>query len=328
MITELCAMLTLLLSGLSGGGDEDEKAKFEVVLKSGALARSTEVTLADVADVLPPGREAKALGATVIGKAPTLGWTRSLTRHELLQALVLAGHDAGRFTFKGPREVVVQSVHVDLPMQEVLDRAEAVLRAAIEQDPEADVEIELASRPRRTQVPPGRTGMDFRPRVRDDRVSASSAIVDVQILVDGEEYRVLPLHYRLTRYHMVLKTTRSLRAGSPLGPDSLELSRERVASTRGLYVQSFDEVKGTIARRDLQANKLLTLSDLGQPALIHKGQLVTVVISRGRIKVTAKAIANHDAARGEVVSLTNLVSRQPITGVAWAPGTVVIPTDG
>ena len=43
--------------------------------------------------------------------------------------------------------------------------------------------------------------------------------------------------------------------------------------------ESFDEVKGTIARRDLQANKLLTLSDLGQPALIHRMTTTAVLPS-------------------------------------------------
>jgi flagella basal body P-ring formation protein FlgA len=52
---------------------------------------------------------------------------------------------------------------------------------------------------------------------------------------------------------------------------------------------------------------------------------VTVVLTRGRVKVTARAIANHDAPLGGRITLTNAQSRSTLTGVVQGPGLVVVP---
>jgi hypothetical protein len=49
------------------------------------------------------------------------------------------------------------------------------------------------------------------------------------------------------------------------------------------------------------------------------------VLTKGRVKVTARAIANHDAPLGGRVLLTNPTTRATLTGVVQGPGLVVVP---
>jgi flagella basal body P-ring formation protein FlgA len=260
----------------------------------------------------------------VFGKAPAAGYTRSVGRSEILQALGGAGYAAGRFSCKGPNEVIVQSTYTEVAVQELTDAANTALGAVLAAENATDVDTELLTRLRHVQAPPGRQSLELKARVHDGQTGQCTAVVDVEILVDGERFKVVPVQYRLTRYQKVLKTTGTIRQGTPLGPDNLAFSREKVAETKGLYLTDFQAVQGMMARRNLQGNQLLTMGDVSEPALIHRGELVTVVITRGRVKVTTKAIANHDAARGELVALTSVESRAQITGLAEAPGTVVV----
>lgn len=325
-MTSLLLLLTLAAAVSGLGGDPPPPPAIEIVLKNAAMVRGAEVRIADLADVLPVGATALQIGEMVFARAPVPGHTRTVTRTEVLQALVAGGQPANRFVFKGPTDVTVQGLTVDLPAQEIADAATAVLLSVLAADGNPDVETEIVTRLRHLPAPPGRHSQELQARVRDGKAGAASAIVDVAVLVDGEVWKTLPVQFRLTRYHRVLKTVGAVRAGTPLGPDNLAVSREKATETTGYYVHSLDEVAGMIARRNLQHGQLLTLGDMALPALIRRGEVVTVVMTRGRIRVTVKAVANHDAARGEVVTLTNLQSRAQLTGVAAAPGTVVVPT--
>jgi flagellar basal body P-ring formation protein FlgA len=317
----------LLSALLCGNGDDDKKTTpaFEVVLKSTALARGLDLTLGELATFAPTGKEAAELAKIVLGRAPVLGYSRTVNRTEVLQALAMAGQPASRFTFKGANEVVVQPVATEVPTEDIITQAAAVLRAVLDQEG-GDVEFEVASRVTHVQAPPGRQGLELKARVRNNKTSANAAVVDVEIRVDGDLFKSMPVQFRLARYRQVLKTQGTIRVGTVLGPENLSLSREKLGEVTGLYLDSMQDVVGMIAKRNLQSGQFLTITDVGEPALIHKGELVLVVVTRGRVKVTVKAMANRDAGRGEMVTVTNLESHAQITGIAAAPGTVVVPT--
>ena len=150
-------------------------------------------------------------------------------------------------------------------------------------------------------------------------------MVDVEVLVDGEAFKKVPLTFKLQRFQKVLKTVGTIPAGTPLGPENLALVREPMAQASGLYLDRIDQVAGMNAARNLQAGRMLTLGDLEPPAVIRKGDVVMVVLTRGRVKVTARAMANHDAPLDGRITLTNMNSRSTITGVVHGPGLVVVP---
>jgi flagella basal body P-ring formation protein FlgA len=312
-----------LASGQTPSQDQPDPA-FEIVLKSNVLTRGLQVTIGEIADVTPTNRDALAIGAVVFGPAPVPGFARTVTRTDLLQSLVAAGFAAGNFRFRGATETLVQAISVPIAPAALADAATTVLQAVLTAEG-GDVEWEPVGPIRNVQAPPGHRSQELRARVRGGATHPSSAVVDVDVLVDDEVAKTVPVQFKLTRFQPVLKVSGAVRAGTPLGPENLLLARERLSQTAGLYLTAFDQVQGMIARRNLQPNQLLTLGDVGAPAIIRKGETVTVVLTRGRVKVTAIAIANHDAGRGEPITCTNPATRTQITGVAEASGTVVVP---
>ena len=48
------------------------------------------------------------------------------------------------------------------------------------------------------------------------------------------------------------------------------------------------------------------------------------MLTRGRVKVTAKAIADEDAPLAGRIRLTNMSSRTQLTGTVYGPGLVLI----
>jgi hypothetical protein len=129
MTALLTALAVLLLAG--NGDDKDKKPAYELVLKNTVLVRGADVRIADLCDVTPAGQDAFRIGQVVFAKAPASGYTRSINRSEILQALCAAGHPAGAFAIKGPAEVVVQGAFTEVSAQEMGDAATAALNAVL-----------------------------------------------------------------------------------------------------------------------------------------------------------------------------------------------------
>ncbi|MCR9244287.1 MAG: flagellar basal body P-ring formation chaperone FlgA [bacterium] len=312
--------------GETGNGGDDKnkkKATLDVRVRVGATARGTDVTVAELCEITPITRDSLELGKLVFSPAPIGGRARTVTRTEIVQTIAAAGHDVSRYTFSGPTEIVVQPVLLEVPHDEMLEVATATLQALLAVEG-GDVEIETPSRLRRVQTPPGRNDRRLEARVRGGRTGPTSAVVDINVIIDGKPGKRIPVQFKLQRYHMLLKTAGVIRKGTLLGPQNLRISREPIAQSTGLYLTQFDEVHGMIAARNLQANSRITLGDTAPPAVVRKGEIVTIVLTQGRVKVTAKAIANHDAPMAGRITLTNMRSRGTLSGVVAAPGLVVI----
>jgi len=305
------------------GEPAPKAAAFEIELRANALVRGLDLRLSDLAEITPAGEDAQLVGAIKLGQAPMPGVVRTFTRHEFLQALVANGYSPASFKIRGAVESTVQSMVVAIGQTEFVDAAKNVLDAVLLQEG-GDVEVELAAPIRIQQVQPGRKSQDLRARVRGGTTNPASAVVDVDVLVDGEVAKTVPVQWKLTRFHLVLKASQSIAAGIPIGPENCVVSRERVSQTTGLYLTSLEQATGLISKRSLQPNQLVMLTDVGQPAIVHRGDIVTVVLTKGRVKIETRGIANNDAGRGETVTVTSASSRSQLTGVAEASGTVVV----
>jgi flagellar basal body P-ring formation protein FlgA len=319
----LIALCLFATSPLAGGGDEKAKQRTELHLKPNVTARGLHVTIGDLCDLVPGDTAGLALTRIRFSQAPALGHGRTVTRTEIVQSLAAAGVELATVKLTGAEEIMLQSIAVEIPGQELLDAALAALQAQLAVEG-GDVEVEAPARLRSVQAPPGRDGQDLRARVRGPRTGPNSAVVDVEILVDGENCRAIPLTFKLQRFQPLLKTIGPLRAGSPLGPDSLALVREPLAQASAVYLNDMSQIEGLVAARSLTAGQRLTLNDVAPPALVHRGDVVTVVLNKGRVKVTTKALANHDAPLGGRVTVTNTQSRSQLTGFVHGPGLVVV----
>jgi flagella basal body P-ring formation protein FlgA len=315
----IALLCSLLLA--TGGGDEKGKPVTPVKLKPSVAVRGLDVTIGELCE-LPADASGMALADIRFGNAPVNGHTRTVTRTEVVQSIAAAGVDITTVKVEGD-EVLVQAVVAEVPGQELMDAATNALQAQLAVEG-GDVEYEIPNRVRQIQAPPGRRSQELRARVRGPRTGPTSAVVDVEILVDGESCKKVPVTFKLQRFQQILKTNGTVRAGAPLGPDVVALVREPLDHASALYLTRMDQVDGLIAARNLQGNQRLTLGDVAPPAVVRRGDVVTVVLTRGRVKVTAKALANHDAPLAGRITLTNIQSRATLTGVVHGPGLVVV----
>ena len=81
---------------------------------------------------------------------------------------------------------------------------------------------------------------------------------------------------------------------------------------------------GKTPRRALRAGEPVRASDIEVPVLVHRGNLVTIVLETPNMRLTAEGKAMEDGGKGAVIRVTNTKSNRAIDAVVAAPGIVSV----
>jgi flagella basal body P-ring formation protein FlgA len=108
---------------------------------------------------------------------------------------------------------------------------------------------------------------------------------------------------------------------SPADVTETKLPRERVASDA---ITNSQQLVGKAARRILRAGETVRAGDIAEPVVVHKGELVTIVLNTAGMQLTAQGKAVEDGAMGASIRVTNTQSSRVIDTVVAGPNQVVV----
>ncbi len=131
------------------------------------------------------------------------------------------------------------------------------------------------------------------------------------------------LDFTIQAPHLV----RSLPAGSILGATDMEMRPVPMQFANGTGIPMMEQLLGKQLQRNLLGGAALRLSDVVEPNLISRNEIVTLFLKSGPMTLTVKGRALDDAARGQTVSVLNLLSNTVVQGTAIKAGTVEISTN-
>ncbi len=120
-----------------------------------------------------------------------------------------------------------------------------------------------------------------------------------------------------------LVPTRTVYAGQPISEVGLS---ERMfyikADAVPLYVTDISQALHKVAKRTLTAGRPISLSALGEPVLIDRGQSIRLVFSAGDLVITATGVSLQPGSAGDFIKVRNIDSGRIITGTVLSDGSV------
>lgn len=318
----------LLTSMLAVQGERAGEAAAPVVVvecKTDADIRGAEIQLRDLAEVRTPDPElTQRISEVSFGRRPAFGFSRIISRQDILMRLTGEGLRANQLDLTGARQVVLHPVGVRLMPSDILSAADPVLEAVLELENDSDIEFEVLSKLRPVTIPPGRRSMDLSASLRDGTVHHGSAVIDVAVIVDDVEFKTIRVPYKLRRYRQVLVSSVAIRRGMPLSETNLELRRMEASSGTSPYLTNFDSIRDKVAARDINANTKMTHGTITDPAVIFSGDPVNLVATSGRIQVATRAVALGDGAVGARIPVRNLTANKIVQATVRGRGLVVV----
>jgi len=146
--------------------------------------------------------------------------------------------------------------------------------------------------------------------------------VTVGVRCEGSASWSIYVRAKLSVFESVVVASRPLSRGSKVGPGDLELLREDVTRLTSGYYSAIEEVRGMEVRRSIRAGMVLNRSLVKAPILIKRGEKVTITAASGSVQVRMEGKALDAGARGELIEVLNLSSKQKVEAEVIAPGVV------
>ena len=107
--------------------------------------------------------------------------------------------------------------------------------------------------------------------------------------------------------------------------DMIKVRRDRIGPD---VATDAAQLIGKTPRRQLRAGEPVRLADVQLPILVHKGDLVTIVLDTGSLQLTAQGKALDDGAQGVLVRVENTKSNRVVDAAVSGPGTVAVNLPG
>lgn len=113
---------------------------------------------------------------------------------------------------------------------------------------------------------------------------------------------------------------RTIRAQTIIGPGDVVVKSVEVPGA----ATTPDAVIGMEARVSLYAGRPIRRSDIGQPALVDRNQIVPLVFERNGLRITTEGRSLGRAGAGEAVRVMNLSSRNTVSGRVLPDGRIMV----
>lgn len=201
----------------------------------------------------------------------------------------------------------------------IVKTAERLIRERIGEDPL--VEVTPVQHPSAEVVPQGRL---FLKAVARGEI-ASVVPVTVEILVDGTPQRAVFLTLRVDRYQDVVVAARPLRRLLPIAAEDVKIERRLVTGLPAGPLARVEEAVGLLASREIRAGEAFSSKLVQPPALVRRGEIVTLIVEGEGVTITARGQAKEEGQRGQMIRVMNLSSKKELYGRVEGERQVKIP---
>jgi len=140
------------------------------------------------------------------------------------------------------------------------------------------------------------------------------------------EHGLKPLIVTGTAVEMleVIALSQPLKRGDILQEGDLTTLRLPRAKVNTAALQDSKPVVGMAARVNLRPGQPLASKDFERPVLVTRGDKVTVTFTLGAMKLTSRAQALSNGAKGDVIDVMNLQSRRIVPATVSSRGHVLV----
>jgi flagella basal body P-ring formation protein FlgA len=193
----------------------------------------------------------------------------------------------------------------------VEDIESLIKTALLEKGLDGRSDVEIANRMLRLYMPTdamaGPTVEDITYDVRTHRFAA--VIVAPS---DGRSNQRLRVTGRTLMMAEVPVLTRRVLANERIGKDDIQWVKVASDRLQGDTIVAAEDLVGKAAKQGLRAGVPIRTTEVRRPILVEKGSLVTILVKRPQMLLTAQGRALESGSEGETVKITNTFSNAVI----------------
>ena len=285
-----------------------------VTVERTATVNAPVVRLGDVAAL---EGAARAFADVELGPAPDPGVTRRLAGTAILRKLADAGFDGTSTRYHIPATVVVSRAAQEIGAAElaraVEEHAPDVLGAG-----ERVRGVDVASAVR---IPPGA----YETRLTQVGPARGAARrLELAVVQDGATVATVPARLDVEVFGPVVIARRQIARRDAIGADDVTVEERDVTALGATVLRDARDAIGKEAHVAIAPGMPLTTQAIASPVLVRRGDVVTVVVETGGMRLSMPADSLDTGAAGMRVRAVNRRSKQEIAGHVVDRGTILV----
>ena len=257
-------------------------------------------------------------GMVVVAAGGRPGTVIETTGRAILRRLVMAGQ-AGGVTLVGADRCRIVFAGNVVPAAQLHRRIGDLLGPHIpEPDPEAPppwLEIELPA----TQITAGDQWSVSWPRPRQLQPGRNLVTLAVETANSSQRFSIAAI---LHAYGRVAVPMQSAARGQPADPAAMQWQWVDLALTSPGLVTDPRALQDMQLARDLVPGQALMQRDLAPRPLVHRGEMIDLVVRRGGVEAVLRVECRQDGLLGQTVSVRNPQNSSLLVARVSGPGTV------
>lgn len=315
----MALVLAAAVSGNTAGAGQAAWTGGRITVLRAAAVDGETIRLADVARL--EGPLAASVAELELGRAPAPGVMRHLSGANILGTLREHGVD-----FERVRYLIPPVVRVHRRAEEVSAQAiRAIVEDYVERDlaaGENDITLKGVDVPGAVRLPLGPYEARVTPLQRTPSGGSMRLLVE---FLDAD--RVLASANTVAHvavFQKVLVSRRTIPRGGIVSAGDVFVERRDVAALpRGAVTRQEDAV-GKEAKVSLPALTPIRYDQLVAPAVVHRGDVVTLLVESEGLRITTKGEVREDAPLNAQARVWNLGSRKEVVGRVVDASTIAV----
>lgn len=322
LVHGLCSVSMAEASSTAAGSDlsrDTISAEIVIEVRESAHVNSRKVTLGDIADIIAPELLKSQLASIDAGFAPLPGKTTIVDGRRIESKI-----KSNRLFSDDMALIVPEKVYLERESQEVsADDLHALYEEYVSEHSDGR-EFEIRDfAVRGLEIYPEGELLLSAP-LSNSRELKGRVTLYVNVQVNGKEYGRLSLSGWIDIFDDVVCASRSLTRGKLLEPGDLNIQRVNVSNIHGDYFRSDQDLLGKVLTRNTSSNKVLMPNMVEDAALLHKGDTVKIIASRGNLSITTLGIVKSDGKIDDTVQVQNMTSGKIINGIVLGKESVKV----
>lgn len=325
-MTGTSAAVAAVLIFLAGPDYADAAERlYEVSLKENSRVAGEDIHLGDIAEVAAyEGAEVAPhsidmLKKIRLGASPVAGTYRLLRKKRLLSLLERGGwHNA---LVNGPEVIRIWRSSRSIPKDDLILKVEKDIIQVMPW-PKDKVDLEVTFPDGEILLPEGMLSTETE-LPRGYTFFGQGAVL-VKLFVDGKEHKSVWAKTVIRLYTDMVLASRPILRNELIKEEDLKVERRLVASIPQGVFDDVDEIKGMRAKRKIGKDAVITGSDITLPELFKRGSMVSILLKKGGLAISAKGKAMEKGVKGQIIKVENISSKKVILAEVFDSKTVMV----
>jgi len=298
-------------------GQAKVSLKGQVQVKSDGMVR-----LSDISTIQGTIAQKHAIGDVIVLVSPKPGCTKTIDMDYVQRKL-----DSVRLKnvqLDGASEVTIEGECVHIEAADLLEQAKSYLTGLLPVLSNGTYSVTVVKEPDELVIPVG-SKVEVLPRLMfsEPRIGPNYILLDVK--VDGKVMGTARATLRAAVMVEALTASATIRKGEVISTGNTSLRQvEAVNGKEYLGSDLFSGQEPVVSARTIMPGSVICSSDVTSQLAVKKGDVVTLIVRCGSVKLATSAEAKEGGCRGDNITVRSEISTADVRAKIIEPGMVEI----